>query len=168
MLAALLPRMYVFVSRHYLCSGEALPTLGIFEPHQSLLLLTVSLGFIQAQAIRIGLHHLLLNCVADTHALLALKAFQPSPQQTSAAIVPTPHSDFMQAKAAGRLPSHGKGARLRQKGTKELHRGKADGGTAEAPSKVFQPGTGELQPCLMLLWCLKVCVAPGWTFTTSL
>ncbi len=101
---------------------------------------------IQAQAISIGLHQLLLNCVADTHALLALKAFQPSPQQTSAAIVPTPPSDFMQAKAAARLPSHGKGARFRQKGTKELHRGKADGGTAEAPSKALQPGTGELQP----------------------
>ena len=72
----------------------------------------------------------------------------------------------MQAKAAGRLPSHGKGARFRQKGTKELHRGKADGGTAAAPNKVFQPGNGELQPCLMLCWCLMVCVAPVWTFTT--
>ncbi len=84
--------------------------------------------------------------MADTHALLALKAFQPSHQQTSAAIVPTPHSDFMQAKAAGKLLSHGKGARFRQKRTKELHRAKADAVKAEAPSKVFQPGNGELQP----------------------
>ncbi|DBB03962.1 TPA: hypothetical protein ACH3X1_013032 [Trebouxia sp. C0004] len=96
----------------------------------------------KAQATSIGLHQLLLNCVADTHALLALKAFQPSHQQTSAAIVPTPHSDFMQAKAAGKLPSHGKGARFRQKGTKELHRAKAGAVTAKAPSKVFQPSTG--------------------------
>ncbi|DBA67372.1 TPA: hypothetical protein ACH3X2_001663 [Trebouxia sp. C0005] len=99
----------------------------------------------KVQAISIGLHQLLLNCVADTHALLALKAFQPSHQQSSAAIVPTPHSDFMQAKAAGKLPSHCRGARFRQKPTKEVHRGKADGVTAEAPSKDFQPGTGSLE-----------------------
>ena len=92
--------------------------------------------------------------MADTHALLALKAFQPTHQQTSAAIVPTPHSDFMQAKAAGRLPSHVKGASFRQKGTKELHRGKADGVIAEAPSKALQPGNGELQPasCSCGVW----------------
>ncbi len=71
----------------------------------------------------------------------------------------------MQAKAAGKLPSHGKGARFRQKGTKELHRGKADGVTAEAPSKVFQPGNGELQPasCSCGVWW---CVTPVWTLTT--
>ena len=39
------PWMYVYVSRNYLCSGETLPTLGIFEPHQPLpLQLTVPLG----------------------------------------------------------------------------------------------------------------------------
>ena len=52
----------------------------------------------------------------------------------------------MQAKAAGKLLSHGKGARFRQKRTKELHRAKADAVKAEAPSKVFQSGNGELQP----------------------
>ena len=151
------PRTYVFVSRSYLCSGEALPTLGIFGPHHRIPADCLVWLVTQAQATTIGLHQLLLNCVADTHALLALKAFQPSHQQTSAAIVPTPHSDFMQAKAAGKLPSHGKGARFRQKGTKELHRGKADGVTAEAPSKALQPGNGELQPCLRLLWCPVMC-----------
>ena len=44
---------------------------------------------LQAQAVSIGLHQLLLNCVADTHALLALKAFQPSHPAPSAAIAQT-------------------------------------------------------------------------------
>ena len=39
---------------------------------------TMRAAALQAEAVANGLHHLLLNCVADTHALLALKAFPPS------------------------------------------------------------------------------------------
>ena len=77
---------------------------------------------LQAQAISIGLHQLLLTCVANTHALLALKAFQPSHQPVLAAVAPTPSSALSQAKAAGRLPSHSNKALLKPKGTKGLGR----------------------------------------------
>ena len=62
----------------------------------------------QAQAVDVGLHQLLLNCVADTHALLALKAFQPSQQQPSAAIAQTAPNEHPQATATGKPAGHGK------------------------------------------------------------
>lgn len=48
-----------------------------------------------------GVHQLLLSCAADTHALLALKAFHPS-QPATPSMAEIARTDHKQAKAAGR------------------------------------------------------------------
>lgn len=57
---------------------------------------------LQAEAIGNGLHHLLLNCVADTHALLALKAFQPSQPTSAPNTAQVTRTDHEQARTAAR------------------------------------------------------------------
>lgn len=63
-----------------------------------------SSGFVlQVAAIANDLHQLLLNCVADTHALLALKAFQPSRRAPTPKVAQIARADHRQAKAASRV-----------------------------------------------------------------
>ena len=60
-----------------------------------------SLG-LQAAAITNGIHQLLLNCVADTHALLALKAFQPTQPASAPKMAQVARTDHKQARTAAR------------------------------------------------------------------
>ena len=59
--------------------------------------------WLQAAAIANGLHQLLLNWVADTHALLALKAFQPSQQAPTASTARVARTDHRHARTAARV-----------------------------------------------------------------
>lgn len=63
-----------------------------------------SSGFVlQVAAVANGLHQLLLHCVADTHALLALKAFQPSRRAPPPKVAQVARTDHRQARAAARV-----------------------------------------------------------------
>ena len=57
---------------------------------------------LQAAAITNGIHQLLLNCVADTHALLALKAFQPTQPASAPKMAQVARTDHKQARTAAR------------------------------------------------------------------
>ena len=58
---------------------------------------------VQVAAIANGLHQLLLNCVADTHALLALKAFQPSQRVPTPNVAQVARTHHRQARTAARV-----------------------------------------------------------------
>lgn len=79
-----------------------------------------SSGFVvQVAAIANGLHQLLLNCVADTHALLALKAFQPSQRAPTPNAAQVARTDHKQARTAARV------ARAAARCAGDRHAGKA-------------------------------------------
>ena len=56
----------------------------------------------QVAAVANGLHQLLLNCVADMHALLALKAFEPSQPAPTSNMAQIARTDRRQSRAAAR------------------------------------------------------------------
>lgn len=57
---------------------------------------------LQVAAITNGIHQMLLHCVADTHALLALKIFQPSQQASAPKTAQVARTDYKQARSAAR------------------------------------------------------------------
>ena len=69
-----------------------------------MLRVVASSGFVvQVAATANGLHQLLLSCVADTHALLALKAFQPSQRAPTPNLAQVARTDHRQARTAARV-----------------------------------------------------------------
>ena len=96
----------------------------------------------QVAAIANGLHQLLLNCVADTHALLAVKAFQPSQRAPTPNVAQVARTDHKQARTAARV------ARAAARCAGDRHAGKAALEAAES-SVVLQDRGDEL---LELTW----------------
>ena len=86
---------------------------------------TSSVWLLQVAAIANGLHQLLLNCVADTHALLALKAVQPSQRVPTPKVAQVARTDHRQARTAARV------ARAAAKYPGDTNAGKAALETAE-------------------------------------
>lgn len=86
---------------------------------------------VQAAATANGLHQLLLNCVADTHALLALKAFQPSQQAPSAArVARTDHRQARSVARAARAAAKSSGGKIAGKAALVAAENSADVKTA--------------------------------------
>ena len=94
----------------------------------------------QAAALENGLHQLLLNCVADTHALLALRAFQPSQAAPASDVAQRTHAGPKAARSAGRVvTASGKGprrGRTLSQGLRTTHQGASKG----QHSRDTQPG----------------------------
>lgn len=106
------------------CHGLRCPELGALWQKRCCVL--------QVAAINNGLHQLLLNCVADTHALLALKTFQPSQPASAPETAQVVRTDYKQARSAARaVRAAAKAARSERAG---MHTVTAPGGN---PGEVY-------------------------------